>query len=159
QDYTTTIAGAKQLAGQAFPRFAHDLGLTDAQFQALLRRDYSAVAAGVAEVPRIQAFIDPLLAKVDALPGNKFEPIYDLPIKSLPATSMPWLMLGSGLLLVGLGIAVIRRPGRRTIVALVAAGLAFGVVPLALSLPSRTDAAARVIPALRLGLSDGFATK
>lgn len=158
-DYDTTISGAQQLAGQAFPRFASDLGLTQAQFDALLQRDYSDVAAGVAEVPRIQAFIEPLLEAVGALPGDKFKPLYDLPAPGLRTTSMPWLMLGIGLVLIALGLAAALRPGTRALLALLLVGLALGVVPLAISLPSRTSDANRVLPALRAGLSDEFASK
>jgi len=157
-DYRTTIDGATELKEKAFPRFARDLGLTQPQFDALVRRDFAAVAAGIDDVPRIETFVDPLLARVDALPGDKFKPLFDLPVPWLPTTSMPWLMLASGLGLIGLGALTWRRPGTRMLWALAATGLALGVVPLALSLPSRTEAAARILPTLRAGLSDEFAT-
>ena len=62
------------------------------------------------------------------------------PLPGLAASSVPWILLGAGGAVALLGVAVLTRP-RRAGAALVAIiGLGLIVVPLALSIPSKSDA-------------------
>ena len=96
---------------------------------------------------------------VAALPDGKFEPVYNLPIRQLPLTSVPWLLLGLGLALVLGGVGIWLLPGRLVLGGVAAVGLAMVVVPFAISLPSKIDQTSRVISLSDFGLSPVTATR
>jgi len=67
----------------------------------------------------------PLFASADAIPT-----------KSLPATTVPWALLGAGVLVFLIGLAALRSPKAGGAAALVV-GLVLLVVPMVLSLPGK----------------------
>ncbi|MEP7368746.1 MAG: hypothetical protein ABI662_03765, partial [Dermatophilaceae bacterium] len=67
----------------------------------------------------------PLFASADAIPTE-----------SLPATTVPWALLGAGILVFLIGLAMLRSPKAGGAVALVV-GLLLVLLPMALSLPGK----------------------
>jgi len=85
------------------------------------------------------ALVTPKVPGLLGLHGD-FHKVDSLPLPGLAASSVPWILLGAGGAVALLGVAVLTRP-RRAGAALVAiVGLGLIVVPLALSIPSKSDA-------------------
>jgi hypothetical protein len=158
-DYVETTGAVGELVAKTYPRFTGDFGMSDAQFKAYVTSHYSAVASGVATIQTLPDLVNPVVSGIGALPDGGFEPVYDLPISALPLTSVPWLMLGLGLVLVAFGFAAWRLPGRLTTALVLASGIGMIVVPFAASLPSKVDDTARIIHVGDLGLSAEAATR
>ncbi len=128
-----------ELVTKTYPKLASDYGMTPAQFKAYVAANYSDVSRGVTTVQHLPNLINPIANGVAALPDGKFQPLYDLPVGGVSLASVPWLLLGGGIALLILGLIALRRPGRRTTVLVLVAGIALIVVPVAASLPSKTE--------------------
>lgn len=118
------------------PALMQQMQLTPDQFNGFVTQNFPAVAKGMAAlpvaVPTFTGLINtldqqrPLFASADAIPT-----------KSLPATTVPWGMLGAGILLILIGLVTLRWRKVGSVAALVV-GLALVVVPIVLSLPGKT---------------------
>jgi hypothetical protein len=157
--YAETANAVEELVTRDYPAFARDFKLSDAQFPLYVSSHFVAVADGVATLRALPSLINPVANGVAALPDGKFEPAYSLPLKGVSLRLVPWLLLGVGLALLAAGIAIWRRPGRWAPAVLLLAGLAMVVVPLAISLPSKTEQTARIVDLAKVGLSPTSATR
>lgn len=157
--YGETAAAVNELVTKTYPQFARDFGMTNVQFNSFVQSNFSGVAYGVHTVQALPSLIDPVANGVAALPGSKFEPVYDLPVKGLSLTSVPWLLIGLGLVLFAGGVAVSRRRGIWPIAAVLVVGVAMIVVPLAISLPAKVSQTSRVVALASVGLSPQSATR
>jgi hypothetical protein len=68
-------------------------------------------------------------------------------------TAVPWILLGAGVALIGLGVVALRSRGGRLTWLIAAAGAAMVAVPLALSMPHKAAAAGHVDEVGQVALS------
>jgi hypothetical protein len=152
--YAETADAINELHIKDYPVFARNT-----QFSGYVQSNFSAVASGIDSVEALPSLIGPVANGVAALPDGKFEPTYDLPVKWLPLTSVPWILLGLGLVLVVAGVGIWLLPGRLALAAVLAVGLGMIVVPFAISLPSKVSQTGRVVDLASVGLSAHSATR
>ena len=151
--YTETLNGVNELVAKGYPAFADTYGMQTAQFTAYLESAYPALTYGVATVDALPTLVGPFATGVTALGHGGFEPVYNTPIKQLPLSSIPWLLLGVGFALVLAGLAAWKFRPRFFVGVVAVIGLAMVVGPFAMSLPSKADRTARVVALADIGLS------
>jgi hypothetical protein len=156
-DFGHVKAMEMQFFGQTMPAVGRDLKLSPAQLDALVKRRYPAVAAARTEIPPAVAFVTPAVPKIEGV-HDDFKAIDSLPAFGLPLDATPWILVGAGALLIGLGLIALRRPSAGKTSLLLVAGAALVVVPLALSIPHKAHAAEHVDKVGRLTLSSTAAT-
>jgi hypothetical protein len=137
-NFDTVGAFTDQLTSKAVPAFAQRLGMTPAQFKAYLDSNFPAVATGIKEIPPAAAFVGPVIPQLVAA-HDEFAAVDTLPALGLPITSVPWLLIGLGLLLIALALGALRIAGPLPLVAVLAVGVGMIVVPLVISLPGKAD--------------------
>ncbi len=127
EEFTTKLA----------PALSQQLKMTPAQFDGFVSAQFPAVAAGMAALPTVVPTFDGLINTLD-----KQRPLFAsadaIPTESLPATTVPWALLGAGILVFLIGLAMLRSPKAGGAVALVV-GLLLVVLPLVLSLPGKAS--------------------
>jgi hypothetical protein len=130
-------AAGTELQTKMVPAMAQQLGMTPAQFSAYVATTYPQVSAGMTALPQIVGTFDGLVTTLDQQ-RPLFRSADAIPTKSMPATTLPWILFGAGLVLVLVG-------GTMWFSASAGAGLAvvLGVLmvaaPLALSLPEKAS--------------------
>lgn len=122
----------KEFTSKVIPQLAAAQGVTQQQLAAVLGQQFPAVAAGLQRAPEIVAEFSGTLDVLDAEQG-RFRGADAIPTKSLPATTVPWGLLGVGLLCLAL-VFLIPRLGAALAVGV---GVLMLAVPLLLSLPSK----------------------
>jgi hypothetical protein len=150
-DFQTVSAMGAQLQREALPGLAARLDTTPAQLSATLATHYPAVGKGLAEFPSAQSWFGDMAVRIAREKGD-YEQAAAIPVKGLPATSVPWLMVIPGILLFGAaGVALTARPAWSRGVALFAVfiGLALIVAPLIVSLPAKAHAVDRLVGQFR----------
>jgi len=119
------------------PALSQQLKMTPEQFTGFVSQQFPAVAAGMGALPTAVPTFDGLINTLD-----KQRPLFAsadaIPTTSLPATTVPWALLGAGILLFLIGLAMLRSPKAGGATALVV-GLLLLVAPLALSLPGKAS--------------------
>lgn len=127
EEFTTKLA----------PALSQQLKMTPAQFDGFVSAQFPAVAAGMGALPTVVPTFDGLINTLD-----KQRPLFAsadaIPTESLPATTVPWALLGAGILVFLIGLAMLRSPKAGGAVALVV-GLLLLVLPLVLSLPAKAS--------------------
>lgn len=139
-NFAIVRAMSDQLFEATLPAVRSELGLSERQLAAR----YPALAIGARDIPPAVRFVAP---KIPLIVGARadFDTSRNAPgFLGLRPTAAPWLMMGVGALLVALGATALWRPVRATAALLAAAGAALVAVPLALSLPHQSDAAAHL---------------
>lgn len=135
----TDIAGLSavqtEFSTKLAPALSQQLKMTPTQFNGFVSQNFPAVAAGMnalpSVVPTFNGLIDtldkqrPLFASADAIPTT-----------SLPATTVPWALLGAGILVFLIGLLMLRSPKAGGAAAIVV-GLLLLLMPVALSLPAK----------------------
>jgi hypothetical protein len=137
QDLDGLVATQAEFTTKAVPQLATAVDMSPTEFSALLGQQFPAVASGLQSVPAVSQHFDGVLT-VLAEERARFDKADAIPMKSLPATTVPWGLAVAGLACIGVAFMVPRRPGAATAVAL---GLLLVVGPLVLSLPGKADAA------------------
>ena len=111
-DVTALDAASTDVVEQVFPALAQELGVSDAELEQRLRASHPEAST---------AFLDQRLAIFESLDSSvanleAHQDDYDaadgIPTSWIPLTVMPWLALGFGLVLIGLGVWGWLRPGR-----------------------------------------------
>lgn len=119
------------------PALSQQLKMTPEQFNGFVSQNFPKVAAGMGALPTAIPTFDGLINTLD-----KQRPLFAsadaIPTKSLPATTVPWALLGAGVLVFLIGLAALRSPKAGGAAALVV-GLLLLVVPMALSLPGKAS--------------------
>ena len=137
QDLDGLAATQAEFTTKALPQLATALEMSPQQFSALVGQQFPAVASGLQSVPEVTQHFDGVLT-VLADERARFDKADAIPMKSLPATTVPWGLAVAGLACIGVAFMAPRRAGAVTAVAL---GLLLVVGPLVLSLPGKADAA------------------
>lgn len=135
QDLTGLSAVGTEVQTKMMPAVATQLGMTTDQFSAMVNQQFPAVAAGLQAIPQAVPAFNGLM---DTLEANQalFASADAIPTKDLPASSVPWALLGAGILSIIAGILIWVTPRAGAIVALVL-GAALVVLPLVMSLPQK----------------------
>lgn len=139
RDLAGLTAVQKEFVQKAVPSIAAALKLTPAQLTGMLGKQFPAVTAGMAAVPQIGTQFGSVLTTLQN-EVERFAKADAIPTSSLPATTVPWMLLGAGILTIGAGIFVLRSGRLGPILAVVLGALLF-IAPLAMSLPSKANAA------------------
>jgi len=117
------------------PALSQQLQMTPEQFNGFVSQNFPKVAAGMGALPTAIPTFDGLINTLD-----KQRPLFAsadaIPTESLPATTVPWALLGAGVLVFLIGLAALRSPKAGGAAALVV-GLLLLVVPMVLSLPGK----------------------
>jgi hypothetical protein len=117
------------------PALSQQLKMTPEAFNGFVSQNFPKVAAGMGAMPTAIPTFDGLINTLD-----KQRPLFAsadaIPTESLPATTVPWAMLGAGVLVFLIGLAALRSPKAGGATALVV-GLVLLVVPMVLSLPGK----------------------
>jgi len=135
KDIAGLSAVQQEFSTKLAPALSQQLKMTPEQFSGFVSAKFPAVAAGMGALPTAVPTFNGLINTLD-----KQRPLFAsadaIPTDSLPATTVPWGMLGAGILVFLIGLAMLRSPKAGGAVALVA-GLLLVVLPLALSLPGK----------------------
>jgi len=117
------------------PALSQQLKMTPAQFDGFVTQNFPAVAAGMGALPTVVPTFNGLIDTLD-----KQRPLFAsadaIPTESLPATTVPWALLGAGILVLLIGLIVVRSPKAGGAAAVVV-GLLLLVLPIVLSLPGK----------------------
>jgi hypothetical protein len=133
-DVADLKAAGTELQTTGIPALAGLLHLSPQQFATIAQQQFPALAAAVQQIPLTAANFEKLLGVIAAQDPNLRSAVA-IPSKSISTTVVPWLLLGSGVVFIGLGLA------RARITSAVAVGLgALMIVGVfAFSLPSKTS--------------------
>ncbi len=124
----------------AVPELSAALHMTPTAFGAEVQQTFPAVAAGMQQLPTIVSSFQGVVGTLKAEQG-RFALADAIPTASLPAATIPWLMLVVGIVLVCLGLLIAFRPGRTVPAVSLALGALLVIAPLVLSLPQKASAA------------------
>ncbi|HEY5179558.1 MAG TPA: hypothetical protein VIJ07_07270 [Dermatophilaceae bacterium] len=134
-DIAGLAAVQTEFSTKLVPALSQQLKMTPDQFNGFVSQNFPKVAAGMGALPTAIPTFDGLINTLD-----KQRPLFAsadaIPTKSLPATTVPWALLGAGVLVFLIGLAALRSPKAGGAAALVV-GLVLLVVPMVLSLPGK----------------------
>ena len=133
-------AVSTEFTTKGVPMFSEALKMDPAQFQSFMAQQYPAVATGMTQLPAIVTQFQGVVGTLEAEQG-RFAKADAIPASNLPATTVPWGLLAAGIVLLGLGIMVIVRPGRYGAWVAVGFGALLVVASLGLTLPTKASAA------------------
>ena len=124
-----------EFQNSVIPGMSQALGMDPQQFGGFLGENFPAVAQGVAALPEISGTFSGLIGTLEAEQG-RFASADAIPTEGLPATTVPWGLLGAGVLAVIIGLVMFSRLRLGSLLALVL-GVALVAVPAFLSLPQK----------------------
>jgi hypothetical protein len=156
-NFATMGALVDQFVHQTSPELARQLHMNTGEYNAYVARQFPSVAAGVNGIPPLVAFVTPVAAQLEAL-HPQFASVDSLPFLGLPLTTIPWILLALGAVLVGLGVAVWDTRGRAALICAAGVGAAMLILPLALSYPRKASDARKVAAVGQVALSRQAAT-
>jgi hypothetical protein len=145
-------AGGTELSTATLPELQQALGMDDAEFATYLDAQMRGAKAFADAAPTVVGIVDPVIATMEAASADYHE-ADGIPISQLPLSSAPYLFLAVAAVLIAGGVVVWRRPGQRPMALLAIVGAALVVVPLAIRIPEKIDAAERVSVVGRVGLA------
>jgi hypothetical protein len=130
-------AAGTELQTKMVPAMAQQLGMTPAQFSAYIAQTYPQVATGMTQLPQIVTTFDGLVTTLDQQ-RPLFRSADAIPTKSIPATTLPWMLAGLGVVLVLVGGTMWFSPQAGAATAVVLGALMIAL-PLVLSLPQKAS--------------------
>lgn len=151
-------AMATQLQKQVAPALSKDLHLSAKQFDAFLAKNDPAVATGVSRLGTILPRFQGLVTGLREERGN-FEKADAIALRSpvhLPPTTVPWLLIVPGALVLVLGIGGLARPAvasRRGATVIAVIGAILIIAPFAVSVPAKAKAVDRLTAAFAPALT------
>lgn len=102
-DIAALSAVSDEMSEKVVPTLSAQLGMDEATFGAYLATEYPAVATGTAALPEIVDQFEGVVGLIESQQAN-FESADALPTSGIPATTLPWLILGIGLFGIGVGV-------------------------------------------------------
>lgn len=141
-DMQTVAAMSAALQNGLMPAVAAQLNMSGSQLTQYLAANYPNVATLVVSGPQIQQYFTSLRATMAAQQGN-FQQADQIPTGFLPPTSMVWLFVIPGSILLVIGVIGVARPrwGRILIAAAGVVGIVLVVGLLATSMYAKASAA------------------
>jgi hypothetical protein len=133
-------AVSTEFGTKGLPMLSQALKMTPEQFTAFMGQRFPAVATGMQQLPAIVTRFQGVVGTLQNEQG-RFAKADAIPTSGLPATTVPWGLLGAGIVLLGLGLAVVARPVRLLIGVAAFVGALLVVVSFAFSLPQKASAA------------------
>jgi len=133
-DVADLKAAGTELQTTGIPALAGLLHMTPEQFATVAQQRFPAVVAAVQQIPQTAASFEKLLGVIAAQDPH-LRSAAAIPAKSISTTVVPWLILGSGVVFVGLGLA----RARMTSAVAVGLGALMIIGVFAFSLPSKTS--------------------
>jgi hypothetical protein len=133
-DVAELKAAGTELQTTGIPALAGLLNMTPEQFATVAQQRFPAVAAAVQQIPQTAASFERLLGVIAAQDPH-LRSAAAIPAKNISTTVVPWLILGSGVVFVGLGLA----RARMTSAVAVGLGALMIIGVFAFSLPSKTS--------------------
>src|SRR3954452_17342171 len=128
-----TVGGmGNEFLTRTLPDLRSQLHITPGQFDASLRGVAPAALTARRDLPPAVALVAPVVPQLVGV-HDAFDAVDSLPFLGLPITTIPWILTGAGVLLIGVGVVVLRWRDPRATWLVAAAGLGLVVVPLALS--------------------------
>jgi hypothetical protein len=94
RDFSNVKAMANQFFGQTVPAVGKDLHLDKARLDAVVRKQYPAIAAAQTEIPPAVSFVTPAVPLIVGV-HDDFKAIDSLPAFGLPLTATPWILVGA----------------------------------------------------------------
>lgn len=156
-DFETVRGTGEELIGSLLPRLADDLGMSEDELSEFLQAEFPATATGVAEVPGVLTFVDPVIDTLEA-DAARFRAADSIPVGDVPLTVGPWVFLGLGIAFVVVGAVVLT--GTRGMVAVaLGLGVVVGAAPFVVSFPQKASDGNQVAEVARIGLSQDGADK
>lgn len=134
-DVDGLAAAGEEFGTKIAPAMAQQLGMTPDEFGAMVQSQYPAVAQGMQALPEITATFTGLIQTLDSQ-RELFESADAIPTDDLPATTVPWIILVSGLAAIIVGVLMLL-PGRTWAIVAVVLGAGLVIVTFALNLPQK----------------------
>ncbi len=136
-----------EMSEKVVPTLSAQLGMDQAAFSSFLATNYPAVAAGTAALPGIVGEFDGVAGLIESQQAN-FQSADSLPTSGIPATALPWMILGIGLVGIAVGVWMFfgRRPPAWTAVVV---GVVVVATTLSLSFIGKSAAADAMNDAFR----------
>jgi hypothetical protein len=128
-------AGGTELATKGLPQLAALLKLTPEQFATLAQQQFPALTAAVTQIPQTTAGFDKLLGVIASQDAH-LRSAAAIPTKGISTTVVPWVILGTGIIALALGL---KAGVRWTSLVAVALGAVMIIGVFAFSLPSKTS--------------------
>jgi hypothetical protein len=138
-DIAALSAVSTEFSTKVVPTIAGQLGMEPAAFGEYLAAEYPAVATGAAALPTIVGQFSDVTNLIESQQAN-FESADALPTSSIPATTLPWMILGIGLIGAAIGLWMFV-DGRMATWAALIAGILVVVSTLSLSFLGKSGAA------------------
>jgi hypothetical protein len=150
-DLDASEAGIQQLFDEALPAFAQQQGVTPAEYQQLITTRYPAVARLQPPQARADGFklARGILTNLERH-QHDFAEADAIPVPWLPMRVGPWFGTGVGVLLVGLGLWGLVRPGGAALIAAGVLGALMVVAPLATRYPQKAEGAHDLLATLNV---------
>lgn len=101
-DIAALSAVSTEMSAKVVPTLSAQLGMDPAGFTAYMEAEYPAVATGTAALPGIVDQFSGVVGLIESQQAN-FESADALPTSAVPATALPWMIFGIGLLGVAIG--------------------------------------------------------
>lgn len=118
----TDIAGltavSEEFATQVVPTMSGALGMDVPTFQGFVQQQFPAVAAGVEALPAIATQFTAVVDLIEAQQDN-FTQADAIPTDDLPVTTVPWAILGIGVVALIVGLVMMVRSGLGALLAVV----------------------------------------
>jgi len=149
-DQATVGAMAKQMNEQMLPALAAQMHASPAQLSAYFGQNLPATARGMGELQQLQASFGNLQATMEQQQSN-FRQADQIPTSYLPPTSMTWLYILPGALLIAIAGLGFFRPGwtRRMLAGASIVGMVMAVGLLATSMYGKASAADEMTSAFK----------
>jgi hypothetical protein len=135
QDVDGLAAAGEEFQTSVAPAMAQQLGLSPEEFGALVESEYPAVALGMQALPEITQTFTGLIETLDSQ-RELFASADAIPTDDLPANTVPWIILLSGLAAIIVGILMFI-PGRTWPIVAVVLGAGLVIITFALNLPQK----------------------
>jgi hypothetical protein len=104
-DVAALRAAGTELQTKGLPTLASQLGMTQAQFATAAEQQFPGLISGAQQLPVIADGFDRLLGTIAAQDKN-LQSAVAIPTKGFKAQTMPWLVLGVGIISILLGLRI-----------------------------------------------------
>jgi len=140
-DIATLNAFASQFQNTAVPQLARQLNIPPQQLIATLSNQYPDVGKALQQLPTSLPYFNTMVSDLAAQQQN-FHRLDAIPTKTIAATSVTWLFVMLGVIVISLAAIMLVKPAwaRAPFIAAAVLGVGVVVISLVLSVPTKTRA-------------------